>query len=338
MRLHTFLLLVLLPESAKSQYGYMYQQKALSKLEGVSLLTISSGPSFKTLLQQAALWDFEGTSVRHNMWTPQINCVQVEGWHCCASQISDWCRETFSATKASSSSQLSNEPSGHPLVPPDRAQASATLQKTCVMKSLAGASRILNFFPEETIPLLCLFCMRAMTLFFSLNSLQSKSVSLKKFMAPFWRLRQDFSKNLGCPSEKCVLLAGSTAEVQCLIHKLKPQAEGEELCAYSTLHSPEVIIKFLSITGCTSVPYPCSVPCLSSMHYDTSSLWRWEMSLKPSARALCRAIKTRVWKYAINIHTWQHLFSWTISKGTLLKNHCSVLKCVSHKNFGNWVW
>lgn len=36
----------------------------------------------------------------------------------------------------------------------------------------------------------------------------------------------------------------------------------------------------------------------------------------PSAWALCAAIQTSVWKHATNIHTWQHLFSWNISKGT----------------------
>lgn len=117
-------------------------------------------------------------------------------------------------------------------------------------------------------------------LIFSLNSAIKTSFS-KKVHSPFWGLYQEFSESmhLGCPSEKCVFLA---AKIQCIIHKLKPEAEWEFCaCTTATLPRGDAGVPVNHWVHFSAISMFSAMPVFNALGINTFSLWRWEMSLTP---------------------------------------------------------
>lgn len=128
------------------------------------------------------LFAFVGTSTQYYIQNLQINCVQVGGWHCstaCKLNLSR-CRRCFLLTKAGSprlsSSIYLRAP---PCTSRQRLGISNTSDNICFEKpiSIAVASRIFFFSPEETIPVRCLFCTRTTTFSFSQPKLTANKLS-----------------------------------------------------------------------------------------------------------------------------------------------------------------
>lgn len=118
-------------------------------------------------------------------------------------------------------------------------------------------------------------------LIFSLNSLQSKSVSLKRLVIPF----EAFAKTFRSLSTLNAHLknASSLQEIQ------------QNYSVFNTKYESSSWVRRIVCLQCCYIPQ------------------RWH-----SRYPLCKATQpwTCVWKYATTVHTWQHLFPWNISMGT----------------------
>lgn len=180
---------------------------------------------------------------------------------------------------------------------------------------------------------------------FSLNLLQSKSVSLKRFMVLFEAFAETFLSlsTLDTHLKK----VSSLQEVQQKYRVFNTQTETSSWVRRTVClqycYAPQ---RWYSSSSQSQGTLQCHIhvqcharlQCIVAPTHSPSGDRRCPSD--PSAWALCRAVQpwTCVWKYATNTHTWQHFFPWDISKSTAAEKSLQVLKCMSHKNFENWVW